>query len=44
MPLDAIDRGLRPDVIVTDTWVSMGKEEEKIARLRDLGVDVELGC
>jgi len=25
------------DVIVTDTWVSMGKEEEKIARLRDLG-------
>jgi len=24
-------------VIVTDTWVSMGKEEEKIARLRDLG-------
>jgi len=25
------------DVIVTDTWVSMGKEEEKIERLRDLG-------
>ncbi|WP_405372615.1 MULTISPECIES: ornithine carbamoyltransferase [unclassified Microbacterium] len=25
------------DVIVTDTWVSMGKEEEKTARLRDLG-------
>lgn len=25
------------DVIVTDTWVSMGKEEEKSARLRDLG-------
>jgi len=25
------------DVIVTDTWVSMGKEEEKISRLRDLG-------
>ena len=23
------------DVIVTDTWVSMGKEEEKAARLRD---------
>ena len=26
------------DVIVTDTWVSMGKEEEKLARLRDLGL------
>ncbi len=26
------------DVIVTDTWVSMGKEEEKAARLRDLGL------
>ncbi|GAA2072240.1 ornithine carbamoyltransferase [Microbacterium hatanonis] len=25
------------DVVVTDTWVSMGKEEEKQARLRDLG-------
>ncbi|CAH0200589.1 ornithine carbamoyltransferase [Microbacterium sp. Bi128] len=25
------------DVVVTDTWVSMGKEEEKIARIRDLG-------
>ncbi|WP_431804099.1 ornithine carbamoyltransferase [Microbacterium sp. bgisy203] len=25
------------DVIVTDTWVSMGKEEEKLQRLRDLG-------
>ncbi len=24
------------DVVVTDTWVSMGKEEEKTARLRDL--------
>ncbi len=24
------------DVVVTDTWVSMGKEEEKLARLRDL--------
>jgi ornithine carbamoyltransferase len=25
------------EVVVTDTWVSMGKEEEKLARLRDLG-------
>lgn len=25
------------DVVVTDTWVSMGKEVEKIERLRDLG-------
>src|SRR4029078_11325293 len=25
------------DVMVPDTWVSMGKEEEKLARLRDLG-------
>lgn len=25
------------DVIVTDTWVSMGKEEEKIQRVHDLG-------
>src|SRR5690606_23855332 len=25
------------DVMVTDTWVSMGKEEEKAQRLRDLG-------
>jgi ornithine carbamoyltransferase len=27
----------RSDVIVTDTWVSMGKEEEKIQRVHDLG-------
>jgi ornithine carbamoyltransferase len=25
------------DVVVTDTWVSMGKEEEKLTRIRDLG-------
>ncbi|MFS0866889.1 ornithine carbamoyltransferase [Microbacterium sp. 179-B 1A2 NHS] len=25
------------DVVVTDTWVSMGKEEEKIRRVQDLG-------
>jgi len=25
------------DVVVTDTWVSMGKEEEKLERIRDLG-------
>ena len=33
------------DVVVTDTWVSMGKEDEKSQRLRDLGayrVDAEL--
>jgi len=33
------------DVVVTDTWVSMGKEDEKSKRLRDLGayrVDAEL--
>jgi ornithine carbamoyltransferase len=33
------------DVVVTDTWVSMGKEEEKATRLATLGryrVDAEL--
>ncbi|MGO4103279.1 ornithine carbamoyltransferase [Leifsonia sp. YAF41] len=25
------------DIVITDTWVSMGKEEEKAARLADLG-------
>lgn len=33
------------DIVVTDTWVSMGKEDEKAARLADLGdyrVDAKL--
>jgi len=34
---DPLEAAAGADVIVTDTWVSMGKEEEKIARLRDLG-------
>ncbi|MCR2764883.1 ornithine carbamoyltransferase [Microbacterium sp. zg.B48] len=34
---DPIEAAASADVIVTDTWVSMGKEEEKLARLRDLG-------
>lgn len=34
---DPVEAAAGADVIVTDTWVSMGKEEEKIARLRDLG-------
>lgn len=34
---DPTEAAAGADVIVTDTWVSMGKEEEKIARLRDLG-------
>jgi ornithine carbamoyltransferase len=34
---DANEAAAGSDVIVTDTWVSMGKEEEKLARLRDLG-------
>ncbi|GAA3943891.1 ornithine carbamoyltransferase [Microbacterium soli] len=34
---DPREAALGADVIVTDTWVSMGKEEEKIERLRDLG-------
>jgi ornithine carbamoyltransferase len=33
-PVEAVSAA---DVVVTDTWVSMGKEEEKLARLRDLG-------
>jgi ornithine carbamoyltransferase len=34
---DPLEAAAGADIIVTDTWVSMGKEEEKIARLRDLG-------
>jgi len=41
-PLEAVAGS---DVVVTDTWVSMGKEEEKAARVASLGsykVDAEL--
>ncbi|MEV8220567.1 ornithine carbamoyltransferase [Microbacterium sp. NPDC077391] len=34
---DPREAAVGADVVVTDTWVSMGKEEEKIERLRDLG-------
>ena len=34
---DPREAALGADVVVTDTWVSLGKEEEKIERLRDLG-------
>jgi ornithine carbamoyltransferase len=34
---DPVEAAAGADVIVTDTWVSMGKEEEKLARIRDLG-------
>ncbi|MBP2436109.1 ornithine carbamoyltransferase [Microbacterium amylolyticum] len=34
---DVIEASAGADVMVTDTWVSMGKEEEKLERLRDLG-------
>lgn len=34
---DPDEAAVGSDVVVTDTWVSMGKEEEKIQRLRDLG-------
>ncbi|WOQ70361.1 ornithine carbamoyltransferase [Microbacterium limosum] len=34
---DPLEAAAGADIVVTDTWVSMGKEEEKIARLRDLG-------
>lgn len=34
---DPCEAAVGADIVVTDTWVSMGKEEEKIQRLRDLG-------
>ncbi|MBZ4488647.1 ornithine carbamoyltransferase [Microbacterium sp. cx-55] len=34
---DATEAAAGADVVVTDTWVSMGKEEEKATRLRELG-------
>ena len=34
---DPLEAAAGADVIVTDTWVSMGKEEEKQARLDALG-------
>ena len=34
---DVAEAARGADVIVTDTWVSMGKEDEKAQRLRDLG-------
>jgi ornithine carbamoyltransferase len=42
---DPVEAVTGVDVVVTDTWVSMGKEEEKahrIATLRDYQVDTEL--
>lgn len=42
---DPVEAVAEADVVVTDTWVSMGKEEEKTERLTHLGdyrVDAEL--
>ncbi|PJJ61307.1 ornithine carbamoyltransferase [Compostimonas suwonensis] len=42
---DPLEAAANADIIVTDTWVSMGKEEEKAARLTVFGgyrVDTEL--
>jgi len=35
--VDSLEAAADADVVVTDTWVSMGKEEEKLARISDLG-------
>lgn len=34
---DPLEAAAGADIVVTDTWVSMGKEEEKLQRIRDLG-------
>ena len=34
---DSVEAATGADVVVTDTWVSMGKEEEKQRRIDDLG-------
>ncbi|MGO1629525.1 MAG: ornithine carbamoyltransferase, partial [Microbacterium sp.] len=34
---DAREAAAGSDVVITDTWVSMGKEEEKQRRIDDLG-------
>ena len=34
---DPVEAAAGADRVVTDTWVEMGKDEEKIARIRDLG-------
>ena len=37
LTVDVDDAAVGADVVVTDTWVSMGKEEEKAQRLLELG-------